>query len=352
MKPDGRQASKRGFARKKDAADYLATVDVGIGGGTYIDPRNGRTPLGELGATWIQDQRAVLKPSTYHSVESSWRIHVEPRWSKKHIEDIQHSDVRRWVAELATVYSATTVIRAHGVLANILEIAVRDKLIPTNNARNVPLPRKGHEARVYLTHAQVDALAEQARYPDLVLTLAYTGLRWGEASALRVRNIDTAKRRLRVEQNAVTVNGKIRVGTPKTHVSRTVPYPAFLDEYFQHTKATRSPDALVFGDGVEHLRLPNSKDGWFAAAVRRCQRADPTFPRLTPHDLWHTVASLAVSAGANVKAVQRMLGHASAVMTLDTYADLFDDDLDGVSTALDVARSTSRSRDDGNSGEH
>jgi integrase len=46
-----------------------------------------------------------------------------------------------------------------------------------------------------------------------------------------------------------------------------------------------------------------------------------------------------VSAGANVKAVQRMLGHASASMTLDVYADLFDDDLDAVALALDRARS-------------
>ncbi len=59
---------------------------------------------------------------------------------------------------------------------------------------------------------------------------------------------------------------------------------------------------------------------------------------MTIHDLRHTAASLAISAGANVKAVQRMLGHASAAMTLDTYADLFDDDLDGVSKALDEAR--------------
>jgi Phage integrase family len=59
---------------------------------------------------------------------------------------------------------------------------------------------------------------------------------------------------------------------------------------------------------------------------------------LTPHDLRHTAASLAISAGANVKAVQTMLGHASAVLTLDTYADLFPDDLEQVSTALDDAR--------------
>jgi integrase len=57
---------------------------------------------------------------------------------------------------------------------------------------------------------------------------------------------------------------------------------------------------------------------------------------LTPHELRHTAASLAVSAGANVKAVQKMLGHASAVMTLDVYSGLFDDDLDGVADRLDI----------------
>ena len=55
---------------------------------------------------------------------------------------------------------------------------------------------------------------------------------------------------------------------------------------------------------------------------------------MSPHDLRHTAASLAVSSGANVKAVQRMLGHAGAAMTLDVYADLFDDDLDAVAVAL------------------
>lgn len=99
---------------------------------------------------------------------------------------------------------------------------------------------------------------------------------------------------------------------------------------------------LLFGVGDEHLRLPNSQDGWFAAAVRRAQKIDPEFPRISPHDLRHTAASLAISAGANVKAVQRMLGHASAAMTLDTYADLFDDDLDYVAEALSRARHTQR----------
>lgn len=60
-------------------------------------------------------------------------------------------------------------------------------------------------------------------------------------------------------------------------------------------------------------------------------------PSMTVHDLRHTAASLAVQSGANVKTIQRMLGHTSAAMTLDVYSDLFDDDLDAVSAALDRA---------------
>jgi integrase len=82
------------------------------------------------------------------------------------------------------------------------------------------------------------------------------------------------------------------------------------------------------------LRSGNFRRRQFADAVAAAQEADADFPAMSPHDLRHTAASLAVSAGANVKAVQRMLGHASAAMTLDVYADLFDDDLDAVALAL------------------
>lgn len=79
-------------------------------------------------------------------------------------------------------------------------------------------------------------------------------------------------------------------------------------------------------------------EGWFSAARKRAQVQHPEFPTLTPHDLRHTAASLAISAGANNKVLQRMLGHASAAMTLDRYADLFEDDLETVAGALDAAR--------------
>jgi hypothetical protein len=85
----------------------------------------------------------------------------------------------------------------------------------------------------------------------------------------------------------------------------------------------------VFAPAVEHL-VEESKKNKQDDAIE--------FPVVTPPDLRHTAASLAISAGANPKAVQTMLGHASAVLTLDTYADLFPDDLELVAAALDQAR--------------
>jgi len=114
-----------------------------------------------------------------------------------------------------------------------------------------------------------------------------------------------------------------------------VPLPEFLLPYLARQCEGKSRhDLLWSGDDGGHLKRPHPTSGWFAKAV-----AESGIPRATPHDLRHTAASLAVSAGANVKAVQKMLGHASAAMTLDIYADLFDDDLEAVATALDQARS-------------
>lgn len=106
--------------------------------------------------------------------------------------------------------------------------------------------------------------------------------------------------------------------------------PAFvLDELSVQCKG-KTPGDLVFpGRDGGYLQRPKSSTGWFQAAVKKAKAQN-----ITPHDLRHTCASLAVSAGVNVLALQRMLGHTSAKMTLDTYADLFDDDLDAVAVTL------------------
>jgi integrase len=135
----------------------------------------------------------------------------------------------------------------------------------------------------------------------------------------------------------VLIRWEIHVGTPKSHQRRSVPYPERLDPLVEDACAGKRPDGLLFGNGITHMKMDSGDRGWFATAVRHARELDPSIPRLTPHDLRHTAASLAISAGANVKAIQRMLGHASAAMTLDTYSDLFEDDLDAVAAKVNDA---------------
>lgn len=61
---------------------------------------------------------------------------------------------------------------------------------------------------------------------------------------------------------------------------------------------------------------------------------------MTTHDLRHTAASLAIAAGADVKMVQAMLGHASVTLTMDTYGHLFEGGLDGVAAKMERMIST------------
>jgi integrase len=200
-----------------------------------------------------------------------------------------------------------------------------DRRILSDPARGVKLPRKVGREKVYLSHEQVELLAASSGdHATLVQLHAYTGLRWGGVTALRVLNLDSLRRRVNVTRNAVMVGGTIHEGTPKSHESRSVPFPAFLSAPLAKLCEGKRREDLIFGDGRTFLRPPDVRNGWWVRALASARELDPTFPpSLTRHDLRHTAASLAVSVGANVKAVQRMLDHASAAMTLDVYADLF-----------------------------
>lgn len=341
--PERGTTRKRGFKTKRAAEDYATSVENDKLTGTYVAPSKARTTVGALGPGWLSRQRGHLKPSAYRPLETTWRLRVEPRWGKVALGDIRPSAVQAWLSDLGAgdqdngvkPLGASVVIRTHQVFSAILADAVKDRLLASNPAAGMKLPRKGRSRPLYLNHEQVSALAEASgEYEPLVLLLAYTGIRWGEMAALRVRDLDMLRRRVTVAENAVQVGATVHVGTTKGHKQRTVPLPAFLLPYLARQCEGKGRDDLVFpGEDGGHIQRPHTESGWLDKAVTKAK-----VPRATAHDLRHTAASLAVSAGANVKALQKMLGHASAAMTLDVYADLFDDDLDGVATALDHAR--------------
>jgi integrase len=164
----------------------------------------------------------------------------------------------------------------------------------------------------------------------MTLLMGYCGLRFGEVTALREADVK--------EDHTITVKAS---GTPvrhrgyvegptKTGRTRWVPVPQFI---WEKLGVVRDPDP--------ETRLFPGKRGhmteWQYARAFKPAAKEIGMPGLTPHELRHTCASLAISAGANVKALQTLLGHASAVMTLDQYGHLMSDDLTRVAEALNRA---------------
>jgi integrase len=324
----------RHFDRKVDADRWLASVKGSLNRGEWVDPALSRVTVGEWAARWL-DNQVQLKPSTRHRYAILLRIQVLPVWERVPLSAVTHADVGEWVRRMSDAgLAASTVRQAHRVLSLLLALAVRDGRLARNVAVGIRLPRVRRAEKVFLTHVQVAQLATAAEPHGLIVrVVAYTGLRWGELAALRVRRVDLVRRRLVIAESVTEVNGRAVFGTPKSHQRRSVPLPRFLVEPMAKCVADRSRDDLVFTSpdgGV--LRNGNFRRRVFDRAAELVGLAG-----LKPHELRHTAASLAVAEGANVKAVQRMLGHASAAMTLDVYADLFEDDLDQVADRLDRA---------------
>ncbi|SUA72633.1 site-specific tyrosine recombinase XerC [Nocardia otitidiscaviarum] len=340
-KPDGKPTKKRGFRRKIDAEKFMATVEVQKMTGEYIAPSMGRATIAEVGEAWLPRQ-VHTKDSWSERVESIWRVHVKPYWGTRQVASITRPEVRDWIAGIDRAPS--TIEDIHGVLLAVLDEAVDERRIAANPAAGVSLPRRVPVDHVYLTHDQVATLANEcSKGTEIVMLLAYSGMRWGEMAALRPRDVDLDRRRIRIARSASKVNSRSVIGTPKSWEQRTVAIPAEVADLLRPVvTAQKNPTGLIWSreDGTP-IRPPTTTH-WFTKAVGRCISAsvpcgddgEPTgpaiFPRVTAHQLRHTAASLMISSGAHVKTIQRQLGHKSATMTLDNYGHLFEDDLDEV----------------------
>jgi integrase len=291
----GREHAQR-FDRKVDAERWLHAERSRIDRGDRTDPRLGKVTVGEWSAAWLSGQHQ-LTPSTRGRYATSLKVQVLPTWRDVPLSAVQHSAVTAWVGVLVgSGLSASTVRHAFRVLSLVLDSAVRDGRLARNPAPGVRLPRAAKPDKRFLTADQVAMLAQEAgpgQYDLVVRVLAYTGLRFGELTALRTRRVDLMRRRLEVAEAVTEVSGQLEWGETKNHQRRSVPIPRSMVDELAQLLAGRDPDDLVFtapDGGV--LRLHNLRRRVFAPAAARAGLAG-----LTPHELRHTAASLAVAAG-------------------------------------------------------
>lgn len=231
----GKQTSKSGFKTLGAAKSFQAETETKKATGEYIAPSAARTRISEIAPDWLKEKRATTAETNYTPLEASWRNHVQERWSGVRVGDVDQEDVKNWIVDMRLAAQqraeakgepddnagATVIIRAYGVLAGILDMAVERGLLPKNLARGKQvskiMPRKIRKKHIYLTAEDVGRLSKEADVHGhglLVLMLAYCGTRWGEAIALRVSDIDLTRKRLLITKT-VTEETDSRLGRPR-----------------------------------------------------------------------------------------------------------------------------------------
>lgn len=259
---------------------------------------------------WLES-KAGLTPKGRKSAAQS-AAHVLERWAKVRVDDVDVREVKAWIANLQSARGPASVALKQNVL-QCLRGAVGHRVDLTGVTAGHKIK---HPAR-FLTLAELSTLASAAGPHDspLVWLLGTTGLRVGEACALNVEHADPARRRLHVVRSK---NGE----------DRWVPVPASVLGMLDLGRPRDAP--LVTNSRGGRVDKDNWRARVFKPAVGRSGLG-----RMRIHDLRHTAASLAIATGADVKAVQRMLGHKSATMTLDLYGHLWDTALDDVAARLE-----------------
>lgn len=258
-----------------------------------------------------------VRPATARAYDRAWRKRVQPWLGHRKLESITVGDIDEAISGWDG--SASTRNDALSMLSRLLDGAARSNLIEANPARLARRPKeersKSFRSRA-LTLSEVHTMlggVEEGPYRDYLAALVFTGMRAGEASALRIEDVDLDGRVIHVRRSFSTgADGKLVEQTPKSHKERTVPLPGALVPVLSRAMAGKRRSELVF-TGPRGGRLNTSN-------VRRAVdwealRENLDRPDLRIHDLRHTLATMLFDAGTAANDVQAILGHSSLQVT-------------------------------------
>jgi integrase len=320
----------------------------------------GKLTVGDYLDRWLRDSvKGTVKETTYANYSYITRVHISPALGRVKLKNLTPAHVRGFYGEKArTNLSAATVKKMHVVLRRALSHAVSDGVIPRNAADNVKPPRAsapGEEIRP-LNSVECCAFLEASRgerLEALYVLAVHCGLREGELLALRWEDVDleVANPVLLVRHTltrgedgrgyvigASTKSGKGRrvrltrqaVASLKDHRMRQ------LEERMSLTGLWQDQD-LVFPNNIGFLLNPSNLRN---RSFKRIKARSGVREDLRFHDLRHTCATLLLREGVNAKVVSEMLGHASIVITLNTYTHVLPDMQDSAADAMEAALGT------------
>lgn len=315
--PDGvTHTAPTTFSTKGDAEAWLAIQRAAITLGKWKpasrERQESQTTFADYAETWLRDRE--LKPRTRAHYRQLLDRQLLPRFGTLRPASITPEAVRDWHARTGV---GTPTLRAHcySLLRAILTTAVQDGLLPANpchirGAGNAKTVHKIRPASVDELEELVAAMPE--RYQVMTLLAAWCGLRFGELTELRRKDVDLGGGVLRVRRAVSRVDGENVIGVPKSDAGvRDVAIPPHLLPALRdhlHYNVARPRDALLFpaaGDASRHLAPASLYKVFYRA------RAQAGRPDLRWHDLRHTGAVLAAQTGATLAELMGRLGHST-----------------------------------------
>jgi integrase len=333
--PNGSFRQKR-FASKAEAKRWLASVTI-----TPADTLAGRTTFAVVADQAIMAK--PLKPSTLAGYVRIVRDRLNPTFGPMRVDKITRQHVVAWLAGITDVSASTK--RSYAVtLHKVLRYAVQEGLITRNVMDGLMPPikqRPDHAAR-FLSAGEVDklALALVDAWPANVLVTfaAWSGLRAGELTALRISDVNLRRGIVSVTKTARKPSKTWEVTSPKSlRSNREVPLAPHVVALMR-TYLTERPDQGKVDDaslwpgrrngGDRHGEVDWAKPHEHTAFYRNYFTPATVACGLSPlrfHDLRHTFASLCAEAGVPIHKVSRWMGHANISTTDMIYTHLFAD---------------------------
>jgi integrase len=308
------------FSTRKAAQDWLHGQESAKRTGNWRNPDAGKVALGTLVDSFLRSA-TDLAPATLALYGTMHRRYIAPSIGRLSVGAIRPQDLREWTARLVEDGTGTRTTQvARKLVGRVLGQAVADGVIPSNPIAFAPAPRSTRKALHVLSPAEVQAIADNIDpdYRAMVLTMAWCGLRFGEAAALRRTDVDLHRGRLTVTRSLSEVRGHITEGQTKTGKVRTVTMPkVVITAVIKHLG--QQPGDLIFTapDGG-YIRRTNWRRRIWAPALEAAGLSG-----VRPHDLRHFGAAVAIASGAHPKAIMERLGHSSITTTLNVYGHLF-----------------------------
>lgn len=337
----------------KEAADlHRSKVEVGQAEGTWITKDKREITMNDLWEPFIASKNGKSK-KTKATYETAWK-HIEPVFGDTPVFEIQRSTVAAWIPTLTTMKGVkegedpkplgSSSLNKVGILFKaMLELAVELDVIAKNPMKATDIPRQEQAEIMVVTVLQADALIAAAlsihEIIELYLRVLLTaGPRPGEARGLKVKDLDSARSRIKIRRD---VDALGRVDETKTGHHREIPIDETLLIDLEISSEGKDPEDWLLPDPSGHV--------WTDSRWRR------VWPKIldlasvsedfTAYGMRHTAASLAIAAGADPKSVQHMLGHASGYETFKTYSHLWEEGLDEIPGAIQEHMAMERERE-------